>query len=94
MESTSIQAVRIPGREVPATRGQVPSHALRAKMVNELTSLLATKRGLIVEIADKERRLQDVDMSINAAADMIAQIDRASLTQRLADDVAGDGNQG
>lgn len=75
-------------------RGNPPSTNLRNKMESELRSLLTSRRSLIADIAAMERRLEDIDVTIKVTADMISQIDRSSLTQKLADEINGDGNQG
>jgi hypothetical protein len=78
---------------VPVGRANV-SVSLRSRMEGELKGMMNTRRNLVADIAMMQRRLEDLEMSISAAADMITRIDRETLTQRLQDEATGEGNQG
>ena len=94
MTNGAIDTVRIPGREplIPSRSQRMPSPsvALKTRMEGELRGMLVQRRALVQDLAVMQQRLDELNMSINAAADMISRIDRDSLTQRLNDEIQSD----
>jgi hypothetical protein len=100
MSNGAVETVRIPGREPIVQRAQrlpAPSVQLKNRMEGELRTMLVNRRVLVGDIAAMQRRLDDLNMTINATADMISRIDRDNLTQRLNDEALAaeiNGNEG
>lgn len=82
-ESSAVTAFRAPAGFMSNGKTNSASAGFRTALEQQVRGWQKQREQLAVEIAEKVERLQDLDMTIAGAADMMSKIDREALMRNM-----------